>query len=199
MPFPPDPSGTRRQIGWRGSVAIAALLASLGLAGCGGERTPAERLQEADEALERSTHHSNYVNRAELRLELGDAAGALSDADQAVGALATMRVDAYRSDQISARALRARIHDRLGQHSAAADDYRVACDLCDTEGFAHRHLGYRELLGEQLCQAGRVAEADAIAAELLRGGPGTAEFRAGVTLAERIYTTAATSGKYPRP
>ncbi|MFJ8916755.1 tetratricopeptide repeat protein [Amycolatopsis sp. NPDC102389] len=107
-----------------------------------------DRHEEARAALDEGVRVGQdggyaYYRRARHRLVFDDFEGALSDVDNALAA---------GQDEI-ARALRAEIHRRTGEHEEAIRELRelVAADPADTD--------YRERLGEALLYAGETDEA----------------------------------------
>jgi tetratricopeptide (TPR) repeat protein len=126
-----------RSIDAESTEAAAGEIRSLLALGRTAEATPlAEMLAQRGAAVVEA-----HVLRARVRLDVGDAVGAL-DSARAAQALAPGRADLYH--------LRARIATRLGDRNAARDGYREALRLDGSMAQVWYELGQLEEEGQQL-------------------------------------------------
>jgi len=115
---------------------------------------------EATPTIDREVLAECHLERSEVRLEHGDVAPALADAETALGLLGTAR-DGQKVLLIAARIEVADAKSALGDDAAAVREYRAAIDLLSGMGRGQTGLaaGYYSNLGRDLARAGQWLDA----------------------------------------
>jgi tetratricopeptide (TPR) repeat protein len=115
---------------------------------------------EAAPAIDQEVLAECHIERSEVRLDHGDIAPALADAETALGLLGTAR-DGQKVLLISARITIADAKSALGDDAAAVREYRAAIDLLSGMGRGQTGFaaGYYSNLGRDLARAGQWLEA----------------------------------------
>jgi eukaryotic-like serine/threonine-protein kinase len=115
---------------------------------------------EAAPTIDREVLAECHIERSEVRLDHGDIAPALADAESAFSLLGTAR-DGQKVLLISARIAIADAKSALGDDAAAVQEYRAAIDLLSGMGRGQtgHAAGYYSSLGRDLARAGQWLDA----------------------------------------
>ena len=124
---------------------------------------------EAARTIDREVLAQCHLERSEVRLEHGDVAPALADAETALSLLGTAS-DGQKVLLISARIEVADAKSALGDDAAAVREYRAAIDLLSGMGRGQTGLaaGYYSNLGRDLARAGQWLEAAPVYEQYLK-------------------------------
>lgn len=174
-------------------VCCASLLATAMVAGgCGGPPRPTsgDRLEWADYNVALYQSQNWYLNRAKIRLERGMLDGALEDCNAAVNYRGKKK-NLQQSEMPELYELRGNVLELKKEYAPALADIEKAFAMAieqrgPTDPMWHLNTK-RQAKGRLLCRLGRLAEAEAVAAEMLSSGSRSLEFHPGLELIAMVY------------